>query len=171
MEFKKRGMECYGIDISSFAGKDLNLIEVETGIDFNKDILPYKDNFFDIIYSKSLMEHLEKPEHFLKEANRILKPGGKIICMIPDWEANYKIYFDDHTHKTPFTIESLHNILKICDFKQVDVIKFRQLPITWKYPIINLISRVIAPFVRVRAKNKFLRWSRELMLIGYGEKA
>ena len=51
------------------------------------------------------MEHLVNPENYLKEAYRILKPGGKIISLIPDWEANYKIYYDDHTHKTPFTIE------------------------------------------------------------------
>ena len=75
--------------------------------------------------------------------------------MIPDWEANYKIYFDDHTHKPPFTIESLQNILKICDYNNIDVVKFRQLPITWKYLLINLISKLIAPFVPVRTKNKF----------------
>ncbi|MAC42123.1 MAG: methyltransferase [Pelagibacterales bacterium] len=170
MEFQKRGIECYGVDISSFAGMDFKNIEVKTGIDIDNDVLPYQDNFFDIIYSKSFMEHLVNPEHFLKEAFRVLKPGGKIICMIPDWEANYKIYFDDHTHKTPFTIQSLEDILKICDFKEVNVIKFRQLPITWKYPLVNLISKIISPFIRVRTKNKFLRWSRELMLIGYGEK-
>ncbi len=170
LEFKKRGMECYGVDISSFAGSNLKDINIQTGVDFDKDKLPYEDNFFDIIYSKSLMEHISNPENFLNEAYRILKPGGKIICMIPDWEANYKIYFDDHTHKTPFTIESLQNILKICDFNNIDVAKFRQLPITWKYPLINLISKLVAPFVPVRTKNKFLRWSREIMLIGYGEK-
>ena len=84
-------MECYGIYISSFAGSNLKGINIKTG-DFDKDKLPYEDNFFDIIYSKSLMEHLSNPENFLEEAYRILKPGGKIICMIPDWEANYKIY-------------------------------------------------------------------------------
>jgi ubiquinone/menaquinone biosynthesis C-methylase UbiE len=170
LEFKKKGMKCYGVDISSFAGSNLKGINIKTGVDFDKDKLPYEDNFFDIIYSKSLMEHLSNPENFLREAYRVLKPGGKIICMIPDWEANYKIYFDDHTHKTPFTIESLQNILKICDFYNLNVVKFRQLPITWKYPFINLISKLIAPFVPVRTKNKFLRWSRELMLIGYGKK-
>ena len=64
MEFKKRGMECYGVDISSFAGSNLKDINIQTGVDFDKDKLPYEDNFFDIIYSKSLMEHLSNPENF-----------------------------------------------------------------------------------------------------------
>lgn len=169
-EFNKKGFLCYGCDISNYAGQEANGIDIKKEINFNSDILPYPNNFFDIVYSKSLMEHLENPENYLKEVYRILKPGGKILSLIPDWEANYKIYFDDHTHKTPFTIESLNNILKIVDFKKIKVIKFRQLPYNWKYPILDLISSMISPFIPVRTKNKFLKWSRELMLIGYGEK-
>ena len=58
LEFKKRGMECYEVDISSFAGSNLKGINIKTGVDFDKDKLPYEDNF-DIIYSKSLMEHYQ----------------------------------------------------------------------------------------------------------------
>lgn len=169
-EFKKRGFDCYGCDLSHQAGIEAEEIEIKTGINFNKDKLPYTDNYFDIIYTKSLMEHLENPEYFLYELKRILKPGGKILSLVPDWESNFKIYFDDHTHKTPFTLESLKNIFKICGYTKVNVVKFRQLPIVWKYPIINFISSILAPFIPVRTKNKFLRWSRELMLIGYGRK-
>ncbi len=169
-EFKKKGFICYGCDISEHAGDEARGIEIKKGINFNTDILPYPNDFFDVIFSKSLMEHLVNPEHYLKEAYRILKPGGKIISLIPDWEANYKIYYDDHTHKTPFTIESLKNILMMFKFTNINVVKFRQLPNNWKYPLLDFVSSIISPFVPIRTKNKFLKWSRELMLIGYGEK-
>jgi len=169
-EFKKLGLKCYGIDISPEAGSFCPEVEIKKEIDLENDKWPYPDNYFDCIYNKSLMEHLYYPEKFLNEAKRVLKPGGKILCLIPDWEANYKTYFDDFTHRTPFTKISLHDILSMTDYKNINVVKFRQLPIVWKFPIINIFCVLISPFVPVRTKNKFLRWSRELMLLGYATK-
>jgi SAM-dependent methyltransferase len=167
--FRKLGMECHGIDLSPQAGSLLEDIKVKQA-DLEKDRLPYEDNFFDVVYNKSLMEHLWNPDEFLHEAHRILKPGGLLLCLVPDWESNYKIYFDDFTHRTPFTKVALNDILLMCNFKDVNVIKFRQLPIVWKYPALNILCSIIAPFVPVRAKTKFFRWSRELMLAGSGRK-
>jgi hypothetical protein len=78
-----------------------------------------------------------------------------------------KTYFDDFTHRTPFTKVALNDIFQITDFTEIQVFKFRQLPIVWKYPFLNIFCEFISPFIPVRTKNKFLRWSRELMLIGY----
>jgi len=170
-EFNKLGLKCHGIDLSQYAGSMLDKkVDVIKGFDLENDKWPYPDNFFDIIYNKSLLEHLNKPDKFLNEARRVLKPNGKILCLVPDWESNYKTYFDDFTHRTPFTKVSLNDIFEITDFKNISVIKFRQLPIVWRYPIINIFCFIISPFVPVRTKNKFLRWSRELMLIGYAQK-
>jgi len=169
-EFNKLGLDCYGIDLSEYSGSMCSDVEVKKKVDLENDTWPFPDNNFDIIYNKSLMEHLRNPDKFLLEARRVLKPGGKIICLIPDWESNYKTYFDDFTHRTPFTSISLSDILKITDYSNIKVYKFRQLPIVWRYPIINVFCKLISPFIPVRTKNKFFRWSRELMLIGYAEK-
>jgi hypothetical protein len=90
--------------------------------------------------------------------------------LVPDWESNYKIYFDDFSHRTPFTKVSLHDLLKMTGFVETSAVRFRQLPIVWKWPIINVFCAAIAPFVPIRSKIKFLRWSRELMIIGSGRK-
>ena len=132
--------------------------------------LPYDNETFDVVYSKSLLEHLWYPDQYLLEVKRILKPGGLVITIVPDWEVNYKIYFDDYTHRTPFTKISLNDIYKICDFNDVEVVKFRQLPIVWRFPILNYFSAMIAPFVPIRNEIKFLKWSRLIMLIASGRK-
>jgi SAM-dependent methyltransferase len=169
-EFQNLGLECYGLDLSPHAGSQCPTVEVKKEIDLENDKWPFPDNFFDVIYSKSLMEHLRNPDKYLVEARRVLKPGGKILCLIPDWEANYKIYFDDFTHRTPFTKIALNDILQMTDFNKIKVYKFRQLPVVWRYPVINLFCAFISPFIPVRTQNKFLKWSRELMLIGYAVK-
>jgi ubiquinone/menaquinone biosynthesis C-methylase UbiE len=171
-QFKNLGLDCSGLDRSD----ETRVFLAESGIplevcDVEKDALPYPDNTFDVIYNKSFLEHLNNPDIFLREANRVLKPGGLILCLVPDWEANYKIYFDDFTHRTPFSKVALRDIYMICDFEKIDVYRFRQLPIVWRYPILNNFCSMISPFIPVRTKNKFLRWSRELMLVGCAYKA
>ncbi len=135
-----------------------------------KEKLPFDDNSFDILFSKSFIEHLSDPSNYLDEAFRVLKPGGMLLTLVPDWESNYKIYFDDYTHRTPFTLVSLNDAYKMFGFEQIEVFKFRQLPIVWKYPALNYFCAAISPFIPVRVNNKFLRWSRELMLVGAARK-
>jgi len=81
-----------------------------------------------------------------------------------------KKFYDDYTHVSPFTKISLKNIQLATGFEQVDVYKFRQLPIVWRYPLLNYICALIAPFVSVRTTIPLLRWSKELMLVGSGRK-
>lgn len=166
--FKALGLEVKGCDIS--AETPLYFKDIEISIaDIESAGLPYADESFDVIYSKSFIEHFYYPERYIKEAFRVLKPGGLLITCAPDWESNYKKYFDDYTHRTPFTIISLRDIMYIFGFDSVEVIKLRQLPFTWNKSVINRVLDLISPFVPVRAKSK-IRWVRELLLIGSARK-
>ena len=167
--FHGLGLDCRGCDISHEAKALLPEFDIAVG-DIEQEGMSYSDNTFDIVYSKSLLEHFFRPERYLKEALRILKPGGLCLTLVPDWESNFRTYFDDFTHRTPFTTVSPLDIYGMCGFAKVDVQIFRQLPLVWRYPRINYACRAISAFVPVRTKNKYLRWSRELMLLGSGYK-
>jgi len=167
--YREMGLDVYGLDLSPEAQNLAQDIPIPVCNVENED-MPFPDNHFDVVYNKSFLEHLREPDRFFSEAHRVLKPGGLLLCLVPDWEANYKIYFDDYTHRTPYTIVSLTDIYKIFDYANVNVFKFRQLPIVWKYPWMNYVCSAISPFVPVRTQTKFLRWSRELMLVGSGRK-
>lgn len=58
-----------------------------TKVDLNAK-LPYESNFFDLVYSSHFIEHIsrEKIEYFLNECYRVLKPGGIIRIVTPDFE-------------------------------------------------------------------------------------
>jgi len=167
--FKDMGAEVYGVDLSPEA-KNLSKDLAITQCNLERDKLSFEDNYFDVVFNKSFLEHLRDPENFFTEAYRTLKPGGLLLTLVPDWESQYKTFFDDHTHNTPYTINSLRDVYKIFSFENVKVQKFRQLPLTWKYPFLNKVCSLISPLIPVRTKGKFLRWSRELMLIGEGRK-
>jgi ubiquinone/menaquinone biosynthesis C-methylase UbiE len=167
--FKDLGLDVFGVDISSEAVRLNQDLDIKL-CDVDRERLPFDDNIFDVILSKSFIEHLNYPEKYFEEAYRVLKPNGILISLVPDWESNYKIYFDDFTHRSPFSNISLAYAYKMYDFKEVEVFKFRQLPIVWKFPILNYLCSFLSPFIPVRTQNKFLRWSRELMLVGFGRK-
>ena len=110
-----------------------------------KSQLPFNENYFDVIYSKSFIEHFYYPEDVFKEVLRILKPGGKFINLTPDWETVYRGFYEDYTHRTPFTETSLKDIYLINGFKSASVEKFKQLPILWNG---NLIAKFLSEATR-----------------------
>lgn len=94
---------------------------------------PYKDNTFDIIIALELIEHLENPWNFVREARRVLKHNGLIFLSTPNvshissrifyllfgtflyfWSERYR---RSNGHINPLFIWELKNILASADFK------------------------------------------------------
>lgn len=81
--------------------------------------MPFKDNFFDTVIAGELIEHLESPDKFLSEANRVLKKDGILILSTPNRDSLYnrltKKYIVEgtrhHRHETIFNKEMLKKIL------------------------------------------------------------
>src|SRR6202000_1579943 len=99
---------------------------------------------------------------------RVRKPGGLAITLCPDWEFNYRIYFEDYTHRAPFMQSSLRDIQLLHGFENVGVEGFRQLPILWGrgrwlLPFAELTRIAVPGFLRTRSK--WVRFSKEIMLL------
>ena len=171
------GLDAYGIDFSESNG----LRERFKKVDLQKDKYPFEDETFDIIFSKSVIEHLQNPDFLFDEAYRLLKPNGVFICMTPSWKHSYKEqFYIDHTHVTPFTRHSLELICELSGF-DAGCEYFYQLPLLWKFPALNIFRIILnffrlpyRPFDRVKIWsdeiNKIIRFSREAMLLAVATK-
>lgn len=169
--FIKNGLIGYGIDRSNYAANFNNKI-IFKNTDLEEANIPYEDNYFDYVFSKSVLEHFYNPEKYAKEVFRVLKPGGLVITMCPAWEFNIRMFYDDYTHRTPFTKNSLKDFFLINGFNNVSSEYFRQLPILWKYKKIKIISeltRILIPDY-FKAKSKWVRFSKEIMLLAAANK-
>ena len=175
--FHKLGLDCYGVDLSEYSAENLKTFKVEK-VDVSKDNLPYKDNSFDVIYHKSLIEHLYSPDNLMKETYRTLKPGGRVIILTPDWVSQMKVFYEDFTHSRPYDINSLRDLLKVYGFSEVQSELFYQLPVLWYHPGLKILSHFLRIIMSTQTARrltkmtgiKFFRWSVELMVLGTGVK-
>lgn len=84
---KEMGWDTYGLDISQLAVDTANRAKVGKIYlgDLEHNELP--KNFFDVINFNHVFEHLQNPDKMLAEANKLLKPGGEIIIVLPNFSS------------------------------------------------------------------------------------
>jgi SAM-dependent methyltransferase len=83
LEAYNRGWESYGIDIFD---NRLEEIKNKTNHFLKSDLLAsaFPDNYFDIIYLDSVLEHVTNPLEYVIEIKRILKKGGLVYIGVPN---------------------------------------------------------------------------------------
>ncbi len=65
------------------------------------ELLPFEDNFFDLILSHEVLEHVQNDQKAVEEIIRVLKPGGRLVLFVPNrgypfethgiyWQGKYK---------------------------------------------------------------------------------
>ncbi|MCC6486588.1 MAG: class I SAM-dependent methyltransferase [Candidatus Hydrogenedentes bacterium] len=89
--------------------------------DMEKGGLPFHENSLDLVAMTSTLEHLSCPEKMATEIHRILKPGGVAFVTVPDI-MKYKFRFwNDITHKRPFTRGALQFLFETHDMETVEI--------------------------------------------------
>ena len=97
------------------------------------DLSRFDDASFDVVFASNLLEHLDRRQshELLAGARRVLRAGGRLILMQPNFRLNPGRYFDDFTHVAIYTDQSLPDYLASEGWRTTDV-RARFLPLTLK---------------------------------------
>lgn len=71
------------LDFSTWACEQLTKDGFETVVS-SLPRIPLPDSVFDVAVATEVMEHLDRPERTLAEMVRVVKPGGIIMCSVPN---------------------------------------------------------------------------------------
>lgn len=85
------------------------------------DKMSFPDETFDLIYLSHVLEHTLYPEQAINEIHRVLKKGGILCIVTPDIKRHKFNFYTDHTHKSPFTKDSITNLLALYDCKVLHI--------------------------------------------------
>ena len=88
---------------------------------------------FDVVFASNLLEHLDRAaaSRLLSEAMRVLRPGGRLILLQPNFRLQPGRYFDDFTHVAIFTDQSLSDYLAAGGW-QIEHVAARFLPLSMR---------------------------------------
>lgn len=98
----------------NYIGLDIDTTNFET------DKFPLESQSVDVAVSLAVLEHLHDPELFLSEIFRCLKPGGVVYLSTPNFQYDWRNFYNDPTHVRPYTPASLKALLRLSGYRDVD---------------------------------------------------
>jgi len=166
--FARQGFDAIGIDRSRPSVP--RFPEPVLECDYERSALPFDSDAFSVLFSKSVFEHIVDISSLLGECQRVLAPGGRMIALVPDWTAQWRHFYDDWTHVRPFTLNGLRECVTCHGFEVREASRFRQLPLLWQRPYLKPLADAAALLPTPFKKSKFVRFSKEWMLLVVADK-
>jgi SAM-dependent methyltransferase len=117
--------------------------------------LPFRDSSFDVVRMKEVIEHVTDPLAFVREARRVLRPGGVLIAHVPTpYSQFYPVgnFWDDYTHVRPFSKVSLQRLIADAGMEMLQVDAYTSGRNSIERAVGKLLARVLPHIYRVVAR-------------------
>jgi len=141
----EQGFTVHGFEISAEAARGADP-RVEIRIAQNLKEAEYRASSFDQVIIWHVLEHLDDPAGTLREAHRLLKPGGRLIVAVPNLSSLQArcsgaawFHLDLPRHVYHFPLPALRELLTLTGFQVRSVHHFslRQNPFGWIQSLMN----------------------------------
>ena len=142
---KEKGYLVSGVDFSPIAIElarkqdiDGQLVDLDSGI-------PFDDDTFDTVWAGDVIEHVFDPIFVLREINRVLIPGGQLLCTVPynlnmatrlrvlfghSYQEGVYRKFGQYKHHTFFSMPLMKYMLDEAGFEPQDIKYLIRIPKT-----------------------------------------
>lgn len=103
--------------------------------------LPFKDETFDGILAKDIIEHLPDASDLMIELHRLAKPGAKLVVFTP--RAIARAVWADYTHVRGFTESALTNLLDDTGWSVEVIRRFGGVPGAGRLKMVGAIPYIL----------------------------
>lgn len=103
---------------------------VETMVmDASRDLPALGTGAFDVVLASNVLEHFapDVAASVVSDMRRVLRPGGRLLLIQPNFRYAFRRYFDDYTHRAVFSDVSLPALLRAQGL-QVEAVEPRFMP-------------------------------------------
>jgi SAM-dependent methyltransferase len=124
---KDRGWKVQGVEVAEWAA---TFSRKELGVPVFQGLLhaaQFPAGSFDVAFSSHVLEHVEQPKAFIEEMNRVLRPGGALVIIVPTQFRSpsfvlFRRWYGDGPprHVSFFDRKSLTRLLEGCGFKVIE---------------------------------------------------
>jgi SAM-dependent methyltransferase len=113
------GNEVVGLDVDRIALEEAARLGIETVWADAEHGLPFDDESFDVVVAGELLEHVRDPVALVRDARRVLRPGGTLVGSVPNgFRLKNRLRFvlgrhpeDDPTHLHLFSPADVRSLL------------------------------------------------------------
>ena len=165
---KNRGWNPQGLDVSPGAAQMArDVVGVDVGVG-TLESFAFPGAMFDAVTAWEVLEHVPDPKSFLKEINRVLKPGGVVALSTPNWRSPWERRTKDDNRRPPYhlTYWSAEPITRLLLDSGFTDVMTREKPIAWAEEV-GRFKWVYLPIAIIRSVVFSQRGNR---LFGFGRK-
>jgi len=124
---KRKGLKYYGLDANYNIVNRMTLSGY-TGCQTKVPPIPIAGSSFDLVYASHVLEHMPNAETAYKlvtEIKRVLRPGGLVVVVCPDFLTVGSMFWDtDYTHSFPITKRRLRQIFGDTHLEILKILSF-----------------------------------------------
>jgi SAM-dependent methyltransferase len=119
--------------------------------------LPFADTTFDAVVLLDVLEHLADPDSLVREMNRVLRPGGAVVIMVPAGPELWSYWDEMHGHQRRFTKVTLASVFG--EGWRPEALEYS---FSWMYPVVWGFRRFMQRRRRPPAHSDFIEIPRVL---------
>jgi cyclopropane fatty-acyl-phospholipid synthase-like methyltransferase len=132
-------------EFGTFASSDVEAIVLDAAT----NLRTLGEASYDVVLASNVLEHFvpDTAAAVVADVAAVLKPGGRIILIQPNFRLAWRRYFDDYTHRAIFTDVSLPALLTSRGFS-TELVEARFLPYSMRQTALPIRPWLVAAYLR-----------------------